>query len=522
MSGSLSPDTSIYAKPGPSPMEQLQQMAGVQNTVNQNKLFQMNIAAQQAMGPIMQQSVDPATGHFDPNKAAVLMAQDPRTAFKVPEYLQQLAQNGKLQADTLKTHADMVMSQTSNMLNKHVVPLMEMGPNITRQDLQQKLATAVSIGDVPPEMAWNYFNSAPDDKQFTGADGKLHNNLELWVKQYGVGMMDANDRIKSLFGEPTITDVGGAKISTQANRLEGTINQAGGNRAVMENTPTPGERFAPVEVVGPNGATQTVGRGEVIPMPGAVPGNANVPGAMPSIAAPPGAAAASQVTPAPPPSIAPSSVAQPAPQGVPPAAPRNNQSKVSPEQQSALESFTKHEDLLNSQVQPAMNAYKVIGILQSLAKETAPGGGGLREETIRAGQSLAGMPGFGAIGEAMQGGDPSAIAESVKLLSTQALQALKGLIPGHEAASTIDKFQQNSMPNIGTPAKAYMAMLQQLKQQYALPIIEQQLLAHARETHQLNPLTWPATWTKLAINNHLNSPSFDPDLMMSGMFRGSK
>lgn len=86
--------------------------AQVQSQMMQNRLYQQEFVAKQAMGGIIQQSIDPETGIPDWNKAGILMSMDPRTSFKAPEFLTQLATQRKLNLETFGVKLKNAQTQT--------------------------------------------------------------------------------------------------------------------------------------------------------------------------------------------------------------------------------------------------------------------------------------------------------------------------------------------------------------------------------------------------------------------------
>ena len=98
-------NTSSYptaaAQPAQSPLATLGQVIQVQQGQQALQNQQMEFKARQAMGPILQQSIDPQTGELDINKFLVHGAANPDVAWKMPEITLQMIQRQNTQADTV-------------------------------------------------------------------------------------------------------------------------------------------------------------------------------------------------------------------------------------------------------------------------------------------------------------------------------------------------------------------------------------------------------------------------------------
>lgn len=102
-------DTSMYGTLQPAGgtnyLGMLGHAATVQNALNQNRLFQQEFIGKQAVGGIMQKSID-ENGNMDYKKAALLLSTDPRTGYIAPQILQQWANKGLLDAQTTSAELD--------------------------------------------------------------------------------------------------------------------------------------------------------------------------------------------------------------------------------------------------------------------------------------------------------------------------------------------------------------------------------------------------------------------------------
>ena len=505
-------NTSFYAKPPApvNPLEMMGQVAGIQNAMNQNRQFQLEIGAKQAMGPIMQEAIDPQTGQLDQNKVAVLMAKNPATAFKVPEYVQMLAQNRKLDAETVQTHAKTAIDQAKYLQDQYAA-LAGLGLNITNENIEDMTIRSVQAGAVPVSMATAFLQTMPKSQILTGPDGKRYNPAAIWVQQNMLATAEGAARLNSFFGPITAHDMGGSTVFTQPNNILGT-NTSPAGLPQLQQTSTVAQQIEPHTVIPPGSLTT-----ESIPTGALYGGGANMPQGVPNPAVGGGGAAPLNMMPngAAPPSGGgampqgggglPAGGAAPAPNSGPPARPFSyGRTANTPEDISAIQAFTEHEKDLTEAQPTARLQLQVINLLQTLKDAAQPGGGWARETMASIGQSLykSSIPLFSRAGKQLLQGDPSAVVESIKLLTQQAFGGIKTQLPGGEhAAETINAYVEKGMPNIGTEAKAYDQMLKYLKNVSLQPIAEKFALDQARSKGQLDPRSWTSDWGKMLMKD---------------------
>lgn len=98
-------DASIYGQLQ-APQSNIAQMIGqgqqIQAQGMQNKLTQMNIDAQEAMGGVLQQSIDPETGQPDFNKFMSAAAAHPKLAWAAPDIYKKLADAQLINSQVVK------------------------------------------------------------------------------------------------------------------------------------------------------------------------------------------------------------------------------------------------------------------------------------------------------------------------------------------------------------------------------------------------------------------------------------
>ncbi len=89
------------ATQGQNPLAMLGQVLQIQGAQQNLYAQQQEIKARQAIGPILQQSIDPKTGELDINKFLINGAANPDAAWKMPELTLQMIQRQNVQADTV-------------------------------------------------------------------------------------------------------------------------------------------------------------------------------------------------------------------------------------------------------------------------------------------------------------------------------------------------------------------------------------------------------------------------------------
>lgn len=82
-----------------NPLQTLGEISQVQGNLLQQKALNQQINANVAASEAFKNSVDPSTGRVDLNKAASILAQDPRGAYNVPELMGKISQQQSQQLD---------------------------------------------------------------------------------------------------------------------------------------------------------------------------------------------------------------------------------------------------------------------------------------------------------------------------------------------------------------------------------------------------------------------------------------
>ena len=249
-----------------NPLQMMGQIGQIQAQQNQNMLFEQNFAAQAAMGDIARRSVDPQTGQVDYTKMATGLAMNPLTSYKAVEFIKQIAERDKLQAEGIKLKLE------GERLK------MEGIADVARGLLSKAPSGAMPLDDLTDAVADLRGRGIIDDAgvlklaaKFNQPDQVLRDNLRRMVATSTRG----KEGLDFVFGELRDVDVGPGIVTER--RVPGLPPQEVQRRV---KGLTPAEGLRPVDVRGPGGATfarpQAAVTGETLSglAPGTVTGGA--------------------------------------------------------------------------------------------------------------------------------------------------------------------------------------------------------------------------------------------------------
>lgn len=245
-------DISSYTQPQPSAPNLVgygQAAVGMQNALNQNRLFQQQFQAKQGIGQALSRATDPNTNQIDYNKAAVLMAADPRAAGFVPEFINQMAQANNLNAETTLKNIDVAQKQ-QDYYAKGLSPLLQKGASVSKQDVMDQIGTMYANGKgvLDRDHALAFIASMPQE------DGPA---LQNYIQTHAQLAQTNADAMGHVLAQST---GGGTQLLN--------TNPVLGNRPTgfVENTPTPGEMNAMTPTVDAQGNIQNTPRAQAAPM----------------------------------------------------------------------------------------------------------------------------------------------------------------------------------------------------------------------------------------------------------------
>jgi hypothetical protein len=227
MAGFDTSNVAAQVTPPGNPLQTIEGFAGLQNTLNQNKLFQ----AKQLAGQYVGQATGP-DGQVDPNKLVPLLQADKRTAFAIPEILQGVAAlkgQGLTNQQTGLAVAGTQVDQLRKTAAIYGAAGVAKGDTAgATKDAHDAISKLVLSGAVMPEAAAAYMGS-----------GDLTNDIRA-AAIAGAG----GDIVRQTIA-PNIAniDTGGTIQGVAQNPVLGTQTSVGGNSASIPVTLTPAQKI---------------------------------------------------------------------------------------------------------------------------------------------------------------------------------------------------------------------------------------------------------------------------------------
>lgn len=272
---SLGFDTSSYPSAQVAPQDPLAmigkvlQIQGAQQAI-QNQ--QMEFKARQALGPILQQSIDPTSGELDINKFLVHGASNPDVAWKMPEITLQMIQRQNTQAETVVRQlaankvrygamgdaaGSLVAQAEQDAAGKVNLATGGAGtPGITNKQMASTLSTL--IGE-------NGLIDAKDAAEIlTKTAGMTDAQRFQFAKNFANSARGVDKTMGDIYGAIAAHDTGGGTAFVQNRPLIGGTRQVGG----LERTPTPAEMNSTVPGVNTQGQPTVRPRVQAAPMYG--------------------------------------------------------------------------------------------------------------------------------------------------------------------------------------------------------------------------------------------------------------
>ena len=438
-------------------------LANMQNALNQNRLFQMELGFKQAIGPIMQQSIDPQTGEVDYNKAALMMSANPATAYKAPEFINQMLLRQGTQLDIFTKQLSTAATQQKTFADKAMGLIVQHGTGVTQQQVMGGLGELVAQGQITPNQATAFAAALPKDGP----------NLLNYLKGQAAAFGTRADSMEQVLGKISTVDLGGSQQIFRTSPLTGETKQLGR----FEKTMTPEQLNALTSVVGPRGTTQAP-RTEVAPVVGGMGTPMN---RLAGAGAPPGGAMPERpITDYPP--------------------------EVKQYKTDQGKKISDYEDTLNSLV--ADNSRMIYNLDEAwkAAQKFQPGGGAeLFKQFAQAAQAIPGIP-KEFVDTLARGSLPNMqIMEKITVpLATQAMRQSFGGVQRF-AQMEWQRFQ-DAFPNIKTDPRAITAMFDHMKRIAHLTELEQtewnkwkDLNAQDAGKYPLNK--FQAHWQKKLVDN---------------------
>ncbi len=238
-------DTSIYEHQ-PKPLDilgTLSGVAGLQGTLNQNKLFQQQFQTNQAVSNIYKQAIKP-DGTIDQEKLNNLLSTDPNASYGLPEAYKGSQEATQRNLQINQSQIDLARKNVET-LGSYITPLAA-NPNATVGDVLQAAAKAITVGHVKPDVISQALADMPsDDSQIPG-----------WIQQQHMRFLSTQDQFNALHPTPTMVQNGQGQTPMRLPQV-GAPSVAG---PTIPNLPSPTQQiFNPqtnrMEFVGnqPNG-----------------------------------------------------------------------------------------------------------------------------------------------------------------------------------------------------------------------------------------------------------------------------
>ncbi len=190
-------DTSTYPKSQPyDPLKTLGGVANLQNTLNQNKLFQQQFNTNLAVSEGAKASINPETGEYDPAAFRAWIAKNPNAGYGIGQIVQQSqeAQKRNIEIDSAKLkNANEHLSASA----AYYADLMK--PGSTSKDVSTALGHALTNHVIDMPRMLEIWSSLPKDENNKIDESKI----PLWAQQQQLQTMAVQDRINALHPAPT-------------------------------------------------------------------------------------------------------------------------------------------------------------------------------------------------------------------------------------------------------------------------------------------------------------------------------
>lgn len=205
---------------GQDPLDSIHKIGQIRAQANQNALFQSEMGARTALGPIFAKNIDPKTGDWDIAGVQRDLSRDPAAAFKAPEIMAQLAARRQTQLANAKTELEMANTYLG-MLDTTFSGLLEKGEHVNRNDVVKQLSqlgtklrvSGMTHGLADPDHMAQVLMMVPDSS----------NGIQEMVRQAVIRNMDAKQRVDTIFGQIKEIDQGGNITSVRQSPFTGEV-----------------------------------------------------------------------------------------------------------------------------------------------------------------------------------------------------------------------------------------------------------------------------------------------------------
>lgn len=223
-----------YPQPPPNMLTQMSNMAALQGQVNQNRLFNQQFGARQAIGQAYQQATDPQTGQTDFNKVMGIASQDPRANYMLGDLAAQQMERQKNQLQIQKDQLDLAITHNKAM-NDGISSLLA-NPKASSADILKFLTDSLKDGRVTLTQAATEAGNIPTDPA----------QIPGYLQQHLLQNMDAGAKLQAIYGQFQGIGTGGGTQLIGASPMTGAHPLG-----FVPNTPSPSDLLQTVQVYDP-------------------------------------------------------------------------------------------------------------------------------------------------------------------------------------------------------------------------------------------------------------------------------
>lgn len=497
-------DTSMYGALSPqNPVPQLNSLVGLQQGMLQNAAQAQTLRARMAMGPIMQQSVDPQTGQVDYAKAALSMAQNSDTAYLAPDFMTAAVQRQGNQLDNQLKQWN-VVQQEQTQFAKHAAALAPMGDAVTRADVGKQMgelwSDATAAGIATPDLMQRLLT-------FQGSLAPDGPALAQQLKQAQLTAGDTSQTLGATMGQFQSFDTGNGTMLAWTHPITGEVKPVG----IIGKNPSVADMNALVTRVNPNGSTDQVPRWQAGPMYSAS-GNTHI--------APPAAPPAPGVSgPASAPPAVPASPTAPAGGKAPQALSGGIPTTLAPATEKFLEgqgsTAVAYQKQINDDATNSQTQMQYLQQLEELSKKVQTGGFGAAKEEV--GRVLQGLGAPKSVYDSVADGNLGLAQAFAKYAIPQAVANLR------QAAGTGQRFAlqeylafQKANPNLDTDPRAIQKVYELNNRIYSLSLLKQQAFQKWISTPRgdgtsRNPMDFEGNWTNSLVKKGYLAPQLSQE-----------
>lgn len=486
----IDPSIPLQASPGSAqsgmnfklgnPLEMAHQFAGIQNQVNQARQFEQLYKARNALGPILQSSVEqdpnsPSYGMIDVGKAMASASTNPDAAWLAPDYIKGALANQQTQLENNQKQLALGLDRTK-LMSGIFARLQPLGDNITQQDILDAASDVHATGAVPAQDVASWLKRA-------GTGGP---RSAQFIRTAATENAILNQHFETAFGKVEQALTGNSIQYNRVNAITGQVDKLGGSIPVRMS---PAE--AASQVTGPvtaAGAPTLITKGQLAEQSGQAPSETYSGGASAENPLPVSGdlgGAKPQFT----------AAAAPVQTALAPAA-LHAETKLG----EAAGDYAKD---LNERVHGQQQLMLRLKEMEPLLEKARTGGGSeARGALAKFAQAFNAPEG---LVDKIAGGDLAATQELQKFFVQSSTEVLRSLLVGSRMTNLeFDQFMKNN-PNLETDPRAIEKMLNFVTRAYNVDSTEQNELTQFRKRG--GDLTqWPNEWNqKLRAEGTVNT-----------------